>query len=316
MYFTKHSIAPPYSSATAVMLSEIVKVSIALGFYIRELSLSGKRISIKLLKSNILNSSIRVIYLPSFLYCIHNNLQFVAAGYLDPTLMQVSAQSRLLMTAGFSLLLLKRTYTPFQWICLSVLYIGVVVAQASEAAMPFSSLSNILFGSMLMLLAAACSGWGAVLMEGALKTSQATFWQRNVQVCAVSLLPSVCVAFFDSFTISLSAVYSVESSSNTISLFFTIFWQVLTQGLTLIVWAAIICHALGGFIVAGCLKFADAVSKGVATSLAVVVVGLISLIILETNMGGMFVVGSLLVVIASILYTIDQHNSNSTTNKY
>eukprot|EP00388_Colpodella_angusta_P006411 GDKJ01018977.1.p1 GENE.GDKJ01018977.1~~GDKJ01018977.1.p1 ORF type:complete len:328 (+),score=53.10 GDKJ01018977.1:33-1016(+) len=297
MFYSKNSDDPPYSSSTAVMLSEVLKFSIAMFFFIRERRSNNEMVCPISIFNSIMQPSIKDIYLPSILYSFHNNLQFVAAGYLDPALMQVSAQSRLLMTAGFSVFMLNRKVTPQQWLALTVLYIGVVVAQASEASVASKSPASVTWGCLLMLLAAACSGLGAVCMEKALKASTATFWQRNVQVCFISIFPSIILAVID----ALSGSMSNSSSTGTVGSFF----NSMFQGLTFVVWGAIISHALGGFVVAGTLRFADAVAKGVATSLAVVAVGFTSWGVLGNQLGFTFWIGSLMVVGASIAYVFN-----------
>lgn len=135
---------------------------------------------------------------------IQNNLQFVAASNLDPSTFQVSYQMKILTTAGFSVLLLRKKLSPSQWFALLFLAIGVGVVQiqtsgggTAKAAVAAVTESldvhsmNAIKGFLAVAAACFTSGLAGVYFEMVLKNSQADLWVRNVQLSAFSLLPAL-----------------------------------------------------------------------------------------------------------------------------
>ena len=60
--------------------------------------------------------------------------------------------------------------------------------------------------------------------------------------------------------------------------------------------------AIGGLIVAAVLKFADAVLKGYATAISVVLTGVLSMILFNTELSVIYYLGIVNVVCAVLLY--------------
>jgi UDP-sugar transporter A1/2/3 len=63
------------------------------------------------------------------LYVLQNNLQFIAVSNLDVPTFQVTNQMKILTTAGFSVLLLKKRLNGWKWASLALLTIGVAIVQ-------------------------------------------------------------------------------------------------------------------------------------------------------------------------------------------
>ncbi len=68
----------------------------------------------------------------SLMYC-QNNLLYVAAGNLDVATYQITYQLKILTTAIFAVIILKKKLIRTQWFSLVILVIGVAMVQLSDA---------------------------------------------------------------------------------------------------------------------------------------------------------------------------------------
>lgn len=100
------------------------------------------RVRLSKLYADVFSSDCWKLSIPAVLYVLQNNLQFVAASNLDPTTFQVAYQLKILTTALFSVLLLRRKLGADKWAALVVLAVGVgiVQIQAREAQIVGSSM--------------------------------------------------------------------------------------------------------------------------------------------------------------------------------
>lgn len=228
---------------------------------------------------------------------IQNNLQFVAASNLDPSTFQVSYQMKILTTAGFSVLLLRKKLTPSQWFALLFLAIGVGVVQiqtsgggaAKAVVAAVTSAPSLDVHSMnaikgFLAVAAACftSGLAGVYFEMVLKNSQADLWVRNVQLSAFSLLPAL-----------MPVLVSRQPGSGFAGMFDHFGgWA----------WATVLIQVFGGLVTALVIKYSDNICKGFATSLSIVISFLASVALFDFQMSFTFVLGSTIVLAATWLY--------------
>ena len=225
---------------------------------------------------------------------IQNNLQFVAAGNLDAATFQVSYQMKILTTAAFSVLLLRKKLTPSQWFALLFLAIGVGIVQiqtsgggaakAVVSAVTSSDVHSMNVVKGFLAVAAACftSGLAGVYFEMVLKNSQADLWVRNVQLSAFSLLPA------------LMPVLVGRESGTGLSGMFDNFggWA----------WATVLIQVFGGLVTALVIKYSDNICKGFATSLSIVISFLASVALFDFQMSFTFILGSMVVLAATWLY--------------
>ena len=71
------------------------------------------------------------------------------------------------------------------------------------------------------------------------------------------------------------------------------------------VWFTVAQNALGGLLVAVVVKYADNILKGFATSVSIIVSGLVSWLLLDDlSPGPAFLAGACLVLAASLLYSL------------
>ncbi|KAF9246331.1 nucleotide-sugar transporter [Melanogaster broomeanus] len=306
MHYSRVSIPPSqsYSAPAAVLLNELLKGSISLAIAFTQIDRSTSYTSdtpqpglttgrfwhpskvllrIRRLGREVFSSDCWKLSIPAILYVIQNNLQYVAATNLEAATFQVSYQMKILTTAAFSVLLLRKQLSASQWLALFFLAIGVGIVQiqtgASDTAKAASSLlfrgtsMNALKGFLAVVAACFTSGLAGVYFEMVLKNSQSDLWIRNVQLSAFSLLPAL-----------VPILLTQPSESGLISSLFKNFgaWA----------WATVAIQVLGGLVTA----------MAFATSLSIVISFLASVALFDFQITFTFVLGSVVVLIATWLY--------------
>ena len=78
-----------------------------------------------------------LLYLvPSIIYWLHNNVQFVTLRYVDPATYQIMGNLKIVTTGLLLWLCLRRQLSALQWMALALLMIGATVSQVLGAATP------------------------------------------------------------------------------------------------------------------------------------------------------------------------------------
>ncbi|CAE6500506.1 unnamed protein product [Rhizoctonia solani] len=250
--------------------------------------------------------------IPAILYVIQNNLQFVAASNLDVATFQVTYQMKILTTAAFSVMLLRKRLSKAKWAALFFLALGVgivqiqstapthdapaptsdnvdpVVKSAAETAVGQAKhIMNPLKGFAAVSAACVTSGLAGVYFEMVLKGSQADLWVRNVQLSLFSLLPALVPIIFN------NAGTTTDGRSFPFSLFANFSgWA----------WATVLTQVFGGLITAIVIKYSDNIMKGFATSLSIVLSFLASVALFDFRITLAFVIGSSTVLAATWMY--------------
>ncbi|KAG8748297.1 hypothetical protein FRC10_007687 [Ceratobasidium sp. 414] len=250
--------------------------------------------------------------IPAILYVIQNNLQFVAASNLDVATFQVTYQMKILTTAAFSVMLLRKRLSKAKWTALFFLAVGVGIVQiqstapakevaaahvdpvAEAAAKTVGTLvdqakhvMNPLKGFAAVSAACVTSGLAGVYFEMVLKGSQADLWVRNVQLSLFSLLPALVPIIFN------NTGASADGRSFPFSLFANFSgWA----------WATVLTQVFGGLITAVVIKYSDNIMKGFATSLSIVLSFLASVALFDFRITLAFIIGSTTVLAATWMY--------------
>ncbi|KAL7312383.1 hypothetical protein PS15m_008146 [Mucor circinelloides] len=127
-----------YLASTAVVMSEVIKSIVCLAvLYLAPESRkrSLKRLTSLLNRELILNwRETAKLAFPAALYLIQNNLQYVAASNLDAATFQVTYQLKILTTAFFSVLILKKNLSKLKWIALALLTVGIALVVLPKGA--------------------------------------------------------------------------------------------------------------------------------------------------------------------------------------
>lgn len=274
-----------FSSPAAVLMAEIFKLIICVGLVINESKSIEKGVQY-MYTIVILNikDTLRVC-VPSFLYIIQNNLLYVSASNLDAATYQVTYQLKLLTTAFFAVVVLKRHLIKWQWIALAVLASGVALVQLSSTDKPVATTNTkILEQSKILGFSAALgacfiSGFAGIYFEKVLKESDVSVWMRNVQLSLLSL-PIGGVTY----------LINDGTSKN------------FLRGFDAFVWYLVLLQAAGGLIVAVVVKYADNILKGFATSVAIVISCVASIYLFNFVLTIQFAIGTILVIGSIFLY--------------
>ncbi|KAJ7709819.1 nucleotide-sugar transporter-domain-containing protein [Mycena rosella] len=318
MHYSRVSTPPSraYSPATAVLMNEILKGSISLLIAFSHIDapspdIGGQPVGfpgtlvarVKRLAGDVFSQDCWKLSIPAILYVIQNNLQFVAVSNLQAATFQVSYQMKILTTAGFSVLLLRKKLTSPQWIALLFLAIGVGVVQIQAGAVRVvedgvlqddTHTMNAMKGFIAVATACLTSGLAGVYFEMVLKNSQTDLWVRNVQLSLFSLLPALAPVFY---------LYASDPQEGWVSTLFRNFggWA----------WGTVCVQVFGGLLTALVIKYSDNILKGFATSLSIVISFLASVALFDFHITFTFILGSLIVLVATWLYNHQPKRSES-----
>nr|CAD7605170.1 unnamed protein product [Timema genevievae] len=288
MRYARTRTGDMFLSSTAVLMSEVVKLGTCLVLvYLEE---GNFNLFVNSLHNTIIKQPMDTlkVCVPSFVYLMQNNLLYVSASHLDAATYQVSYQLKILTTAMFAVLILRRSLRFIQWVSLLFLLAGVVLVQLAHTDSP-SSVNNIeqnrLIGFGAALTACFLSGFAGIYFEKILKGSNISVWMRNVQL---SLL-SIPFGIFTSFLYDWNKIQDH-------GFFF---------GYDVFIWYLIVLQAGGGLLVAVVVKYADNILKGFATSLAIVISCVVSIYLFSFQLTFQFALGAALVICSIFMYSYD-----------
>jgi solute carrier family 35 (UDP-sugar transporter), member A1/2/3 len=273
-----------YITSSAVLVAEVLKLIVCLFLVYRE-SLSFGHFC-QTIRDQVLNlgwDSVKIL-VPSCLYILQNNLLFVALSKLDAATYQVTYQLKILTTAVFTVILLRRKLGVPQWTALLILFLGVSLVQLNGLSdgEDDAQKEGRWIGLLCIIGACLLSGLAGVYLELVLKYSKPSVWVRNIQLSLFSLIPGLLAVFW-------------TDGSKVVALGFF-------YGYSPLVWLVIVLQACSGLLVAVVVKYADNILKGFATSISIVLSSLLSMIIFAFHPTFLWIVGSSLVIFSTVLY--------------
>ncbi|XP_013111007.1 UDP-N-acetylglucosamine transporter [Stomoxys calcitrans] len=290
-----------FLSSTAVLMSEVAKLLTCLVLVFNEEGKDLQKFLKSLHKTIIANPTDTLkVCVPSLVYIVQNNLLYVSASHLDAATYQVTYQLKILTTAMFAVVILRKKLLNTQWGALVLLLLGVVLVQlaqtvtdgAAAAAQTTNGIEqNRFLGLMAALGACFLSGFAGIYFEKILKGADISVWMRNVQLSLLSIPFGTITCF-------------VSDASK-------IFEHGFFFGYDLFIWYLVLLQAGGGLIVAVVVKYADNILKGFATSLAIIISCVASIYIFEFNLTFKFALGAALVIVSIFLYGYDPKKPNN-----
>ncbi|KQS29670.1 UDP-N-acetylglucosamine transporter isoform X1 [Drosophila erecta] len=297
-----------FLSSTAVLMAEFAKLITCLFLVFNEEGKDAQKFVRSLHKTIIANPMDTLkVCVPSLVYIVQNNLLYVSASHLDAATYQVTYQLKILTTAMFAVVILRRKLLNTQWGALLLLVMGIVLVQLAQTEGPASGSAggaaaaattdlsggapeqNKMLGLWAALGACFLSGFAGIYFEKILKGAEISVWMRNVQLSLLSIPFGLLTCF-------------INDGSR-------IFDQGFFKGYDLFVCYLVLLQAGGGLIVAVVVKYADNILKGFATSLAIIISCVASIYIFDFNLTLQFSFGAGLVIASIFLYGYDPARS-------
>ncbi|XP_071477946.1 UDP-galactose translocator-like [Diadema antillarum] len=300
MRYTRTLPGDKYFTSTAVVLCEAIKMTTCIVIILAQMR--GNVVELgRFLWQSIVMQPVDTLKLavPSFIYMVQNNLLFIAISNLSAATFQVSYQLKILTTALFSVVMLKKSLWSLQWVALLMLFVGVAIVQMqpsdpSKAASEKSTTEQSpITGLIAVIVSCLSSGFAGVYFEKILKGSQASIWLRNIQLGLFGTLTGIIGIF-------------IKDGGGVLEKGFFF-------GYTEYVWLVIAMQALGGLLVAVVVKYADNILKGFATSFSIIISTVMSVYLFGFLINLQFCVGAALVISAIYLYSQPRPASQTPT---
>ncbi|KZC14002.1 PREDICTED: CMP-sialic acid transporter 1 [Dufourea novaeangliae] len=155
-----------YNIVMVVLMTEVLKLIASVILYCKDNSI------ISLWKEVTRNKRVLLLYtIPSFLYCLYNNLAFINLAVFDPTTYYVLLQFRVVMTGIIFQVVFNKKLSLKQWFSLIILTIGCMVKHVDLdfSANMFSTKLNLNSNIMLIFVQTICSCLAGVYNEYLLK---------------------------------------------------------------------------------------------------------------------------------------------------
>lgn len=234
-----------------------------------------------------------LVLVPATAYNMQMTLEYIALTNLDAAIFSVLVQSKLLFTATFAALVLRKKLKYIQVVSLVLLTVGVMLCNMkvnnSNSEEEEDVDKQMTKGVLATLGIALSSGFASVYTEKVIKTQRPkaqipkySLAYTQIQLASMGLLTiGIYAGIMDYSTIVEHGLY-----------------HNFTKGACL----TVVNSAVGGLIVAAVLKYADSVLKGYATAISVIMTGLLSMGLFGTQLHAVYFMGVVLVMIAVLLY--------------
>ncbi|PNS21170.1 UDP-galactose transporter [Sphaceloma murrayae] len=310
-----------YFTSTAVFLNEVIKLGISLSLALNDVSKSlpsstpATTLFVEVFQQVFTGDSWKLA-VPAMLYTLQNSLQYIAVGNLDAATFQVTYQLKILATAIFSVVMLKRILSPQKWLSLLLLMVGVAVVQiptgSGNAVPTMKDLREGHTGWRMPRTVEEMRDLGSVAAGQLLSKRSATyegieedFTMHNPQLNASLGLAS---AIFACVLSGLAGVYFekvLKDSGSHVSLwirnvqlsFYSLFPALFIGvmfkdgadiskygflvGYNWVVWTAVAFQAVGGVMVSLVVNYADNIAKNFATSISIILSFLVSVLFFD-----------------------------------
>ncbi|RCH77645.1 hypothetical protein CU098_003125, partial [Rhizopus stolonifer] len=171
----------------------------------------------------------------------------------------------------------------YQMKIMSTAMFSVVLLGRSLSRDKWLALLLLMIG--VTLVHCVSSGFAGCYFEKILKTSDTSMWVRNIQL-------GISGALFSLVGMLAYDLQPIREGG-------------LLQGYDWLTWVVVANQALGGLLVAIVVKYADNILKGFATSLSIIVSGIISIYLFNFQPSGVFIVGAFIVMSSSYIYGLD-----------
>jgi len=279
-----------YSSYEVLLLGEIIKI--AFSAYMISSSLErNQSLSNRL---TYLTSTCLKMAVLALIYGAMNIISFIALQNIGAGTFTIFAQCKILTTAGFSALMLNRSYSWAQWRALLQLMVGVLLFSISlfdsnddddnQTSFSKKSWGSAFLGTFAVLMEVTLSGFASIYFEKVIKqdVEQLNIWERNFQLGLGS--------------VPIYMLFILNAGGGKAGYF---------GGWSFTSFLLSILGAAGGLLVALSIKYGDAILKTLATTGSIVLSSVLDFVLLSGPLTFIMILGGVNVVLAICNYTFD-----------
>lgn len=273
-----------YSKYECLMFAEIIKVIFS-AFMIRGTVPQGDSAVERL--TYVSKKSGKMLFL-ALIYGLMNILSFVALRNIGAGIFTIFAQCKILTTATFSAVILRRTYSWARWRALIGLMLGVLLFSEpvwnGDNSNSHEEGAKPMLGTLAVLIEVTLSGFASIYFEKVVKTDpeKMNIWERNFQLALWSFPIYIAFILYD--------------HGGEVGYFGG--WSFVTFMLSSL-------GAAGGLLVALSIKHGDSILKTLATTGAIVLSSVLDHFLLFGPLTPVMVISGVQVVIAICNYTFD-----------
>jgi len=229
-----------------------------------------------------------VMSVPALCYFLQNVLAYTALENLSSSVYGVLQQAKILTAALFTVVLLRRSISIPKWRALLLLFLGAtLVEHHTFQEHGDDAKGNPVKGTVAMMTMITMSGFAGVYYEKMLKGvnqsphDKLSVWDRNVQLA------------FWSIGFSFFGLFKDREQIQEEGLFYG--WSMVTVFQYFLMTS-------GGLLIAVIIKYCDVIIKGMATTIALITISLLSWWFLGDNLDLIFLIGMTVTIIAVFNY--------------
>ncbi|CAK4085488.1 unnamed protein product [Aphanomyces euteiches] len=303
----KYSRATKYHGTTTIFLYETLKLILCLAVVL--ISKRGNVWdTIRTVRIEVLGDTqgyLKMVLLAT-LYSVQNNVQLLALDHVSASTYAIVYQLKIVSTAFFMMVLLKRTFHLVQWVAMFGLMFGVVICSMGNAKRSSDGKTSNALGLLMVIGLAINSGVAAAYFESVLKTHKPktathdhapmdSMWKTNIQLASVSVL------------VALVGVCHTAATTPQFVFF---------EGYNGFTWGVVWLQACGGLIVSAVVRYSDNVVKNFGTAFSLVLGCLLSNYLFDDRLTSLFYIGIALVVLSVYVYGDSRlHGSKTEINQ-
>ena len=250
------------------------------------------------------------------IYGVMNLISFVSLARIDAVEFTVASQLKILATACFFVVLFKRSLSDTKWRALILLVCGTILVSnpdgnmnnktAGDGANGSDGFGSKLIGYIAVLTQVALSGFAAVYFEKVIKSSteKLSIWDRNVQLAGASIAFYFATFLWEAIRSdpNKDGIENKDSGGGGGGFF---------KGWSFITFLLACLSAGGGILVALTFKYADAILKTLAVSLAIVITTFISWALLGSKLNITIIIGAISAILGVLNYNYDATPKNN-----
>ncbi|KEY66765.1 hypothetical protein S7711_07547 [Stachybotrys chartarum IBT 7711] len=328
-----------YFTSTAVFLNEVIKLAVSLTLAMYESSQTlAPSTPATVLFEQIYNAVFAgdgwKLAVPATLYTVQNILQYTAISNLDAVHFQVLYQLKILITALFSVILLRRPLNLKRWVSLIILTLGVSVVSLPPSgtvtdSIFYHEMTDHFFPRSMHEIGQAAApepdfhltrrsatyegidddlppvdplmnysvGLSSVLIAAAVSGLAGVYFEKILKESPTPVsvwIRNVQLSFYSLIAALIGGVFWQDGTEIQEHGFF--------EGYNWVVWTVVILQAVGGLISSVVIRDAGNIVKNFATSISIILSFLISMWMFEFEVTLTFLAGTGLVMLSTYLY--------------